>query len=105
VELLVGDTGGGSEFAPDRRGDLVTGYATRRRPLTLPRRKESMMTECQAVGCAEFAPPWGTILELQGVDVAIVLCRRHERELVGPPLRPQVDPTPDDGPWVGQVER
>lgn len=36
---------------------------------------------CQAVGCQEFALPWGTEIDVGGVDVALRLCRRHSNDL------------------------
>jgi hypothetical protein len=38
---------------------------------------------CQAVGCEEPATPWATTIDLQGVEIELTLCRRHDNDLMG----------------------
>jgi hypothetical protein len=39
--------------------------------------------ECQVVGCAEPATAWSIVVDHNGYDVELRLCRRHETDVFG----------------------
>lgn len=38
---------------------------------------------CQTVGCAEAAQPWSLVISAGPIEIEVLLCRRHERDVFG----------------------
>ena len=45
---------------------------------------------CQVRGCEEPARPWGYVLDWEELELEVMVCPRHERELIAwPPPNPR----------------